>query len=141
MALIKWAPLHDMINDDFDPRHDWGWPFQQSDHFVPAIDVYEDDENVIVETPLSGIDPKKINIEIEDNILKLSGSTEKKSEVDEKNYYRKEVRTGQFFRSVALPKAVDSDKAKAGYKEGILKITVPKKEEAKTKSVNVDIED
>jgi len=141
MALIKWTPFNDMISDDLDPRLDRGWPFQQSDHFIPAMDVYEDADNVIIETPLSGIDPKKVNVEIEDNILKLSGSTEKKSEVDEKNYYRREVRSGQFYRSVALPKAVNSDKAKASYKEGILKISVPKKEEAKPKSISVDIED
>ncbi|USN53817.1 MAG: Hsp20/alpha crystallin family protein [Candidatus Nomurabacteria bacterium] len=135
MAIIKWSPFADMLGEDFFED----MPLARNYRFVPALDIYEDKDNIVVETPLSGIDPNKVNIEIEDNILKISGSTEKKSEVDEKNYYRKEVRSGQFFRSVALPKAVDADKADAQYHDGILKITVPKREEAKPKTISVQV--
>lgn len=135
MAIIKWTPFADSLMDDFFE----GWSMRGHDHFIPAVDVYEDKDNVIVETPLTGIDPAQVSIEIEDNILKISGSSEKKSEVDEKNYYRREIRSGQFFRSVALPKAVDADRANAVYDKGLLKITVPKKDEAKPKSVAVKI--
>ena len=74
---------------------------------------------------------------MEDNVLHVSGSNEHKSEVDEKNYYRKEVRYGAFNRVVALPKAVVGDKADATFDKGILKITMPKAEEAKPKSIKV----
>jgi HSP20 family protein len=135
MAIVKWTPFTDFFGDDF-----FGdMPVVQNSHFVPAMDVYEEKDNVVVETPLTGIDPKNVNVEIEDNILKISGTTERKTEVDEKNYYRREIRTGHFYRTVALPKAVDAGKANAAYENGLLRITVPKKEEAKPKAITVNI--
>lgn len=129
MALIRWAPFWPELNEDL-----WAGDVF---NFSPAVDVYEDRENVTVETPLAGIDPEQVSIEIEDNILKISGKAEKKSEVDEKNYYRREIRQGSFYRAVVLPKAVDGNKAAATYDQGILKITVPKREEAKPKTIKV----
>lgn len=133
MALIKWTPMD--LFDDFDRA--WDMP---SRVMSPALDVYEDKDNVVIETPLAGVDPKDVSIEIEDNILKISGQTKHKSEVDDKQYFRKEVRYGQFFRSVALPKSVKGDHASANYKDGVLKISVPKTEEAKPKKIAVNIE-
>lgn len=133
MHIVPWRPFFPELFDE----EGWGDAW----HFSPALDVYDDGEYVVVEAPIAGIDPAKINIEIEDNVLKLSGTVEKKTEVDEKNYYRKEVRHGSFSRAVALPHAVDGGKAKANYKNGILKITVPKREEAKPKSVHVTIDE
>ncbi len=108
-------------------------------NFTPAVNVSEDKDNVIVETPLAGIDPDKVEIEIEDNVLKISGSTESKSEVDDKDkhYYRKEIRAGSFYRAVALPKAVEGSKAEATYHKGILRITVPKSEQAKPRTIKI----
>jgi len=131
MAIIKWSPFWpDWLDEEA------GFPSQMVS-FTPAVDIYEDKDNVVVEAPLAGIDPEKVNIEIEDNVLKISGKSEKKSEVDEKNFYRKEIRSGSFYRAVALPKAVSGDKAEASFDKGILKITVPKKEEAKPKKVTI----
>lgn len=139
MAIVKWTPM-DMV-DDMDRFLDASWmPMVQHRVMNPALDVYEDNDNVIVETPLVGIDPSKVNIEIEDNILKISGQSSHKSEVDDKNYYRKEVRYGSFFRAVSLPKAVMGDQAQANYKDGILKISVPKAEEAKPRRITVKSE-
>lgn len=139
MAIIKWSPMD--IMDDMD-RGMWGdWRSMMAPRVMnPAVDVYEDKDYVIVETPLVGIDPKNVNIEIEDNILKISGQSEHNTEVDEKNFYRKEIRYGSFYRAVALPKAVKGDKATAAYKDGVLKITVPKAEEAKPKKITVTAE-
>lgn len=108
-------------------------------NFTPAVDVYEDKDNVIIETPLAGIDPSKVEIEIEDNILKISGSSESKTEVDDKDkhYYRKEIRHGSFYRAVALPKSVEGSKAEAAFKNGILTITIPKSERAKPRAIKV----
>lgn len=105
--------------------------------FAPAVDVYQDKDNVYVETPLPGIDPSKVEISIENDILSISGGSEKKTEVDEKDYYRKEVRYGSFHRSVALPSAVDTDGANAEYENGILKIRIPKVEKAKPKKIEI----
>jgi len=116
------------------------WPAQrQLNTFVPAMDVYQDENNVYVETALAGVDPEKVDIAIENDILTVKGATEHKSEVDEKNYYRKEVRRGSFYRSVALPTHVVGDDASAEYTDGILKITIPKAPEVKPKSVKVKV--
>lgn len=126
--------------DNIDQLVDSDWmPVFRSKIMNPAVDVYEDQDQVVVETPIAGVDPAKMNIEIEDNILKISGQSEHTTEVDEKNYYRKEVRYGNFYRAVALPKAVVSDKAAANYKDGILKISIPKAEEAKPKKITVNV--
>ena len=133
MSLIKWTPMLDPFNE----LDRWFEDGPRS--FAPAVDVYEDENNVYVETPLPGIDPEKVEIAIENDVLTMQGSAEKKSEVDEKNYYRKEVRHGSFHRAVALPASVKSDKAEANYANGVLKISVPKEERAKPKKVKVNI--
>lgn len=130
MAIIKYRPFWPDFDEDF-----FSLPDKMG--FTPAVDVYEDKDNVIVESPLAGIDPEKVNIEIEDNVLKISGQEEKKSEVDEKNYYRKEIRSGSFYRAISLPKAVHGEKAEASFDKGVLRITVPKKEEAKPKKIAI----
>lgn len=116
------------------------WPAQrQLNTFVPPMDVYQDEHNVYVETALAGVDPEKVDIAIENDVLTVKGATEHKSEIDEKNYYRKEVRRGSFYRSVALPTHVVGDSASAEYIDGILKITIPKAPEVKPKSVKINI--
>jgi len=125
--------------DDFFNEEDVFMPMRRANRLVPAIDMYEDKDNVYIETALSGIDPEKVNITVEDDILKLEGSAEHKSEVDEKNYYRKEIRSGHFTRAVALPKKVKADQTKAEYKDGILKVTLPKSEDVKPKPIKVEV--
>ena len=138
MALVRWTPLlpsfgeADKFFDDFNLM-------SSVSGFVPALDVYQTKDDVVVETALPGVDPNKVNISIENDVLTVEGSFEKKSEVDERNYYRKEIRSGSFHRSVALPAAVDGDKARATYEKGLLKIVVPKEERAKPKTVKVQV--
>jgi HSP20 family protein len=138
MSLIKWNP---MPVDSFDDMDRWlDWPtWRSSMNFTPAVDVYEDKDNVFVEAPIAGINPKDVHVSIENDVLTLEGKSEKKTEVDEKNYYRKEIRSGSFHRAVALPSSVDGGKAKAEYKDGVLKITVPKEEKAKPKAIEVEV--
>ena len=93
---------------------------------------------IIIETQLAGIDPEKVNISIENNILCIKGESEKKREIDDKNYYRKEIRRGSFYRSIALPTKVNGDLAKAVNEEGILKITIPKAAEVKPKTIKIE---
>lgn len=135
MRMIPWIPFRDieqMFDTDFFPR----FPV----NYVPAVDVYQTDESVVVETPLAGVDSAKVNIAIENDILTIRGRTEDRKEVKEKDYYRREVRTGEFVRSVELPVAVQPEKATASSKNGMLKITVPKAEHAKPKTVKVAVE-
>ena len=133
--IIKWQPLFEPF-EDMDRMFD-GSVLPTARGFVPPVDIYETKDSVVVETPLPGIDPEKLDISIENDVLTIKGETEKKSEVEDKNYYRKEVRAGSFFRSVALPTHVVSDKASAVSQGGILKITVPKAPEKKVKTIKV----
>ena len=107
--------------------------------FIPAVDVYEDGENVIVETPLAGVDPKDVEVTVEGGVLTLRGKTEHRTEVDEQNYLYKEVRYGAFQRKVALPHPVIGEKAEAVSQHGLLRISIPKAAEGEKKSVKVEI--
>ena len=132
MRLVKWNPT---INeeDEF-----FNFPMVRPNN-APSLDIYQDKDNVYAKVALPGVDPENIKVSIENSILTLESSHEKKSEIDEKNYYRKEIRYGSFRRNVQLPAHVQGDKADAEYDSGILKITVPKKKEEKTKKIEVKI--
>ncbi len=135
---MKYRPWWPDDFEDFDKNFgELSQAFGQAKGFVPAIDVYQDKDSVTVETPLPGIDPEKVDISIENDVLTIKGESEQKKEVDEKEYYRKEVRAGSFFRSVALPTHVIGDKAEASYDNGILKIVIPKAPESKPKTIKV----
>ncbi|MFA5420623.1 MAG: Hsp20/alpha crystallin family protein [Patescibacteria group bacterium] len=139
MSLIKWNPfLSDNYFDDMDKTFGEFLPSSRSfSGFTPAVDVYEDKDNVIIETQLAGIDPEKVDISIENNVLSIKGEAEKKTEVDEKNYYRKEIRRGSFYRSIPLPTKVSGEEASAVADGGILKITIPKSPEVKPKTIKI----
>lgn len=133
MAIVRWTPfreLENMFEDDF------FMPVAR--RFGPAIDIYEDGDSVIAEAALPGIDPKDVEVSVENDILTIQGQTKSEKEEKNKDYYRKEVRSGSFHRSVQLPYAVDGDKANAEYRDGILKISVPRAEHAKRKTITVE---
>ena len=138
--LIKWSPFFDGFEDADKMFSEFVPMVRRTDSagFVPAIDMYEDKNNLIVETQLVGIDPEKVSIALENDVLTIKGESEKKSEVEDKNYYRKEIRRGSFFRSIALPAHVDGDQARAITADGILKISIPKKSESGAKTIKIE---
>lgn len=134
MTLMKWKPFNRMeriFDEDFSlspltlPK--LGWDL--------AVDVYEKNGNVIAEMALPGIDPDKVDISVEDDYLRVAGSREEEKETQENSYYSKEIKRGSFERVVHLPTSVQDDKAEAEYKDGVLKIKLPKKEKAKGKVI------
>ncbi|OGY93526.1 MAG: hypothetical protein A2406_02750 [Candidatus Komeilibacteria bacterium RIFOXYC1_FULL_37_11] len=129
MSLIPWSPLL----DTFDSLE------KGFSNFLPAMDVYEENDNVVVEATLAGIKPENVSINVHDDVLTLEGKRETSSEIEEKNYYRKEVRSGSFHRAVVLPVAVQADKAQADFENGLLKIILPKQEEARSKSIKINV--
>ncbi|MEA1926505.1 MAG: Hsp20/alpha crystallin family protein [Patescibacteria group bacterium] len=126
-------------------------PFQELIHgleedsvagsFVPVADIYQDKDNVIVEMDVPGIEPEKVDISVENDVLTVSGSREEKKEIKREDYYRKEVRSGSFSRSVILPMKVKGEQAGAEFKKGILKIMLPKAEEVKPKRIEVTVKE
>ena len=137
MPIIKWSPLVDPWDGMDRMMRQMSRVPEQS--FIPAVDVYETKDAVVIETPLAGMDVNDVSVNVEGNTLIISGESNKEREVDEKNYYRKEVRTGSFHRALRLPKEVDAEKIKAEFEQGVLKITAPKTESKEAKKINIDI--
>jgi len=102
-----------------------------------AVDIYEEGNNLLVKADVPGFKADDVKVDFTDNVLTLSG--ESKAEKDEKKagYFRKERRYGSFSRSVALPSGLNTDKVEATFEDGVLTVTIPKTEAAKTKSVRV----
>ncbi|MFH1427464.1 MAG: Hsp20/alpha crystallin family protein [Patescibacteria group bacterium] len=136
-SLVKWTPLFDPF-EDMDKMFSELMPTMRGQGgFMPAVDIYEERNNVIVETQLAGIDPEKVDISIENDVLCIKGESEKKSEVEDKNYYRKEIRRGGFYRNIPLPAHVIGEQASASAKDGVLRISIPKAPEAEPKKIKI----
>ena len=140
MSVIKWAPLVDPFEEMDRMMSDFSPAFGATrSGLIPAIDVYEKGDSIVVEASLPGIDTDKVDVAVENDVLTIEGKEEKKTEVDEKNYYRREVRSGSFHRAVQLPTAVQGDKAEAQYENGVLKVVIPKQERIKPKQVKIAV--
>jgi HSP20 family protein len=134
--------MQDRINRMFDEFFrgfslvPWG---EERMEWLPLVDVSETDEAVHVTAELPGIQAKEVDISLTDDLLTIRG--EKKSEKEEKkrDYHRVERSYGLFTRTVRLPAAVDADKVEATFKDGVLAISMPKREEAKTRKVKVEV--
>lgn len=107
--------------------------------FAPAVDVYEDEHNVTLKVQVPGIEEKDIDIRIENNTLTLHGERKFEKEEKEENFRRVESSYGSFTRTFTLPTTVDAEKVTADYDKGVLKITLPKKAEAKPKQIKVNV--
>ncbi|HEY6200694.1 MAG TPA: Hsp20/alpha crystallin family protein [Candidatus Binatia bacterium] len=107
---------------------------------APAIDVYEEKDEVVAKAELPGLEKNDIEVNVIDHQLTIKGEKKQEQETQEKNFYRAERSYGAFFRTVELPADVESDRAKASFKNGVLEIHIPKTEEAKKKHKQVRIE-
>jgi HSP20 family protein len=137
MAIIKWEPFREF--DRFFDEEFLSFPQLFRAGWDLAVDVYEEKNYVVAEMTLPGIDPEKVEVMVEDDYLKVRGSREEEKEEKKKNYYSKEIKRGSFERMVKLPTSVKGEKAVAEYKNGVLKIVVPKKEETKTRRIKVSV--
>ena len=104
---------------------------------VPSADIYEDDNNLVVKAELPGISKDELNVTITRDTITISGEKKSEEKVEKKNYHRLERSYGSFCRSFRLPDHVDSDKAEAIFKDGVLEIRVPKSEESRHKKIEI----
>ena len=138
MSLIPWKPFSDL--DRFFGDDDWFMPvFQRVELTKPAMDVKETDKEVIAEVEIPGFDPERVDVSVEDGVLRVKGSMDEKKEEKERGYWRKEIRTGSFERMVRLPVAVKEDAVEATYEKGLLKIVMPKAETKPTSKVKIQV--
>lgn len=137
MPIIKYDPFKEL--DRFFDEDLFGFLPSVRKHIGPPMDVYETDRDLMVELQAPNLDPSKVNISVEDGILKIeAGSREEKKE-EGKNYYRKEIRSDSFVRMLNLPVEIKEDETKANYENGVLKITLPKTETKKPKRVEIKV--
>jgi HSP20 family protein len=108
--------------------------------WLPSLDVSETKNELVVKAEVPGMDPKDIDISLSDGMLTIKGEKKQEKEEREADYHLVERSYGAFTRSVQLPKEVQSEKINASYKNGILKITLPKSEEAKKKEIKIKVE-
>jgi HSP20 family protein len=138
MAIIRWDPFRDMtqVQNQLNRLVDQVWNGRQ-ESWLPAVDVFDTKDAVVLKAELPGMDPDDIEIEVEDNVLTIKGERKFEETVDEERYYRVERRFGSFQRDLALPQGVKPEDIAAGYEDGILTVTVPKVEEQKPKRIEV----
>lgn len=114
--------------------------FEEEGEYLPALDLAETNQEIIVKCEVPGMDPKNIDISLSDGTLTIKGEKKQEREEKEENYHLVERSYGSFTRSVHLPKEVKHDKINASYKDGVLKIVLPKSEESKKKEVKVKVQ-
>jgi len=144
--LWNWSPveplstLSEEINRLFDsPFGEFTRHMELLNGRMPALDVYEDKDNLIVKAELPGMKREEIDISFHDGTLTISGERKYEQKNQDAETYRAERFFGKFHRTLTLPRPVQSDKAKATYQNGILTVTLPKTEEAKPKQIQVNV--
>ncbi len=151
MAIVRWEPFRNLMtaqermnrifNDAFRGvgsaagEEDWAL----GGAWAPAVDIYEHEGNLVLKAELPGIDPKDVDVKVENNVLTLQGERKFESEVKREEYHRVERAYGTFSRSFTLPNVVDTDKIKAEFKDGVLRVVLPKREEAKPKQISIAV--
>lgn len=145
MNLIRWEPFHELVTmrqamdrlfEDSNTR-----PFGLASVFgrgiAPAVDIYETADEVVLKTPLPGVKPEQLDINVTGNILTIKSETNGEQEIKQENYLRRECHYGAFARSLTLPAGLEIDKTEASLENGILTLTIPKAEEVKPKVIKV----
>lgn len=141
MALLRYSPL----NDPFALAEEVfrGWPVRSgavdNEGWAPRVDIDEDKDAVRLAADLPGMDPKGVEISIEDDVLTLKGERKREKKAEANGFHRSERYFGAFERRFSLPPTVDRDKIEASYRDGVLYLTLPKREEVKPKKIQVAV--
>jgi HSP20 family protein len=145
MAIIRWDPFRDLVtirdkmNRLFEDAVTQRGEEKElvASSWAPAVDIYEDESQLVLTAEIPGLSEKDVEIKIEDNVLSIQGERKLEKETREENYHRIERAYGSFYRSFTLPNYVDEDKIRAEHENGVVKITMPKKAELKPRKVKI----
>ena len=150
MAIVRWEPLRDLMslqermNRLFDESfrgasrgNEEDWALGGS--WAPPVDIYEHEGNIVLKAELPGVDPKDVDVRLENNTLTLRGERKLDKEVKKESYHRVERSYGAFTRSFTLPMVVDQANIRADFHDGVLRVTLPKREEAKPKQISINV--
>src|ERR1700685_471289 len=144
MTITRWDPFRDVatlqsrVNSLFRDMNGDNDPLTAAS-FVPAVDIYEDPQKVVLKLEVPGVEEKDLDVRVENHTLTVKG--ERKFEADEKeqNFHRIERRYGSFFRAFTLPTTVDTEGVQASYNAGVLEVELTKKPEAQPKQIKVNV--
>ncbi len=154
MALVKWSPfemwdpfremraLQDRINRLFEAplgKHGRTEDSMLTDGWFPPVDIREDANSIYLKAEIPGVKKEDLNISLDNDVLTIKGEKKQENDVKEENFHRMERYYGSFSRSFSLPSGVDPTKVNATYKDGILTLTLSKKEESKPKKIDVKV--
>ena len=131
--------LQDQINRLFNEAFDRSSSEANLTSWAPAVDIYETAQELVVKADLPDVKPEDLDIRVENNLLTIRGERKFEKKVNEDNYLRVERAYGSFSRSFSLANTVNSEAIKADYKDGVLTLSVPKREEAKPKQIKVNV--
>ena len=145
MNLVRWKPMMNrlsvqdrmdrMLDDFFYPTS--GWSGMDPSQWNPAVDIVDNENEIVIRAELPGIDKKDISVGVEGRVLTLKGERSDESEEQKGNFFRRERSFGKFERAFTLPAEVDPALIKAEYKDGVLRIDVPKSEKHKPREITV----
>jgi len=144
-TIARWEPfrgvttLQDQINRLFHDAFDRTGEQSNLSAWAPAVDIYESEQELVVKADLPEIDPKDLDIRVENNLLTIRGERKFEKKVSEESYLRVERSFGSFARSFTLANTVDTEAIKAEYQNGVLTLSIPKREEAKPKQIKVNV--
>ena len=147
MSIVKWNPFREMValHEDMDrlfSRLDGGArenSMPGSQNWMLAMDVVETGDAIKLKASVPGIEPENIQIQVEDNVLTVSGERRFEDKVEDGKYTWLEQRYGSFSRSVTLPRWADSERIEASYRHGVLELTVPRREESKPRRIELKL--
>jgi len=146
MTLVRWTPTREMttfqdrINRFFDDsfcRTGYNDDSVTLSTWHPMVDIYDSNDKIVIQAELPGIEKKDISIDLKDRVLTLKGERSADHALKEDRYYRRERTYGKFERSFTLTAGLNPDKIKADYRDGVLKIEIPKPEEEKPKQITI----
>ena len=144
MAITRWDPfrevvaLQDRVNSLFRDLNQADDPVAAAG-FVPAVDIYEDAQKVVLKLEVPGIEEKDLDVRVEDHTLTVKGERKFEAEEKEQNFHRIERRYGSFYRAFTLPSTVDTESVQASYNAGVLKLELAKKPEAQPKQIKINV--
>jgi len=148
MAIVRWDPVRELVvmqdrlnrffddfgrrtDDDVMSRGDW----------MPAVDIYQSDANeVVLKAELPGLEREDIDVKVENNTLTIKGERRQDVEVKKEHFHRVERSYGAFSRSFSLPNTIDSGKVRAEYRDGVLTVSLPLREESKPRQIQVAVQ-
>jgi HSP20 family protein len=144
MAITRWDPYREVValqnrmNSLFRNMNEEDDPVAAS-NFVPAVDIYEDAQKVMLKLEVPGIDQKDLDVRVENHTLTVKGERKFENEEKEQNFHRIERRYGSFYRAFTLPNTVDTENVAASYNAGVLKLELKKKPEAQPKQIQIKV--